>query len=421
MNKRLLKEIVSYLPLISILAIVALMPFYYSEWQRASFYSLAVTYPLDYIVNRRWQVWQWDQRKALFAVFSFFALLTPLWQLFDPLRTGLYQEMVNVFAPFFFVGIAGFLGMTDKIRMRYAAWVMLGVSAAIVVYLIFRTGFDVADGSQWVQLFNENRIKAVNSHMVVNLYMNMALILGAMVCMDTNRQRLLKVLTALMMLPSLFALLITEGRTGMLTLFAWDIVLLIYIAANSQRRWVAAMIVLFAVGAGVFLMHNDRIREMKSGTNPRIYQWQECWEMIKDRPIAGYGVCSARKEYVRRALANEELVALYIQPEVEQNPDFRRNGEIQYEMMHPHNAVLESWARFGILGLLLALICLIGPMCMRLGRYQIYLTLCALAFLIQAMFESFGNNLQPLFLAAVTLLFYSSHSAEIPPTTPTHA
>lgn len=420
MNKKTLSEIISCLPFICILAIVAMLPFRYSDWQRVALYAMAVAYPLDYIVNRRWQQWHWDSRKALFAAFILFSLMTPLWQLIDPLKTGLYQETVNAFAPFFFVGIAGILGMTDKIRMDYVAWVMLSMSAGIVCFLMVETGWQITDMQQWAQRFTENRIAFVNSHMVFNLYLNIAIVLGVMVLFETKHHWGVKTLTSFLMLPSVFALLITEGRTGMLTLFISFFLLIAYYVVRSRHWWLLAVLALFSVSSSAFLLHNDRIHEITQTTNPRIYQWRECIGMITDRPLIGYGVCSARKEYVSRVLANEELRHLYIEPEVQQIPEFRQDGEIKYEMMHPHNAMLESWTRYGLLGVVLCMGCLLGPMCMRLGKYQIYLTLCALAFLIQAMFESFGNNLQPLFLVSVTLLFYGAHLAEVTPSAPAH-
>ena len=416
-----IRQVISYLPFISILLIVALFPFQYSPVNRVALYSLAVTYLLDYFVNTRWREWRWSFSKAVYIAFCLFSFLTPVWQLFDPLKTELYQSTVNAFAPFFFISIAGFFGMTDKIRMDYLAWLMLTVSVAICGYLAYLATMDALQGYDWLFAFNWFREKNINTHMVINLYFNMSLILGALVLFDTSHPRVLKILTALLMLPVCFALLITEGRVGLLTMVLIIFLLLLYYIVRSRRWWMVAVMAVFCVGTGIYLANNERIQEIFHTKNPRIEQWKECIQMVKERPISGYGLCSARKEYVRRVLANDYIRNTYVAEEVELNPNFQRNGVIQYDMMHPHNAVLESWTRYGIVGLLLCLFCLISPMCMRLGKYQIYLTLCALAFLVQAIFESFGNNLQPLFLASMAFLFDCNYRADVAKTTPAHA
>ena len=415
------KQIISYLPFICILLIVALFPFQYSAVHRIALYTMAVTYGLDYGVNRRWREWRWSISKVVYIAFCLFSLLTPIWQLFDPLKTNLYPATFNAFSPFFVIGVAGLMGMTDKIRMDYLAWLMLSVCVAICVYMGYHATSDPVSGADWLYSFNWYREKHINTHMVVNLYFNMSVILGALVLLDSSHTRTEKILTALLLLPVLFALLVTEGRVGLLTMVVIVFALMLYSALRSRQWWMAAVIAVFCAGAGIYLANNKRMQQAYQTKNPRIELWKESFRMIQERPLAGYGVCSAREEYVKRVLANDYLKNAYVVAEVEINPDFQCDGVVQYEMMHPHNAVLESWMRYGIVGLLLCLFCLFSPMCMRLGKYQIYLTLCALAFFIQALFESFGNNLQPLFLASMVFLFDCNYRSDIAKTAPTHS
>lgn len=407
------RRIIAYFPFISILLIVAMFPFRYTEWQRIALYSLAVTYPMDYIVNCRWQTWRWNVRKGVFVAFCVFALLTPIWQLMDPLKTDLYQMTINDFAPFFFVGIAGFLGMTDTIKMEYVAWVMLVVSNIILGYLIMQTGIDFSDIGVWKEAFWINRTELINTHMVVNLYLNFTLILSTMILLETRYHWIIKSLTALMMLMPIGALLFTEGRTGMITFIAFVLILLLYYSIQNWHWWMLPIVVLFGIGAGIFLSHNERIQEGYGTTDPRIYLWTVCWEEIAERPVIGYGVCSARADFVRRVKENKYLKG-YVHW-IENDSKCNQNGVIKYDMMHPHNAILESWSRYGIVGLVVCLLCLLGPLGMRLGKHQLFLSLCALAFLIQAIFESLGSNLQPIFLTAMVLLFYSEYVAQTAP------
>ena len=187
------------------------------------------------------------------------------------------------------------------------------------------------------------------------------------------------------------------------------------------RRWSLLVVAaLIGIGLSLLMVHNPRMREAVETTNPRIGLWQECWSMIAERPVIGYGICSAREEFVHRVLDNETLRQTYV-AEIEQDAAYRLNGATRYEIMHPHNAFLETWSRFGIIGLILCLCCLTGPFFLHVGRYRIYLVLCTLAFLIQAMFESLGSDLQPLFLASMVLLFFYDHFSCIAPSAPTGA
>ena len=67
------KQIISYLPFICILLIVALFPFQYSAVHRIALYTMAVTYGFDYGVNRRWREWRWSISKVVYRVLPLFA------------------------------------------------------------------------------------------------------------------------------------------------------------------------------------------------------------------------------------------------------------------------------------------------------------------------------------------------------------
>ena len=395
---------ISYLPFAGILMLVALLPFPFGWAQRATLYMLAVAYPLDYIVNRRWEGWHWTMQKMVYVAFVAFFALIPIWQLFDPIRTDLFAFTLDHYAPFLVIGICGLAGMTDKIRLDYTAWVMLGVSTAIVLYLTSRVGLEAHSWDSWVLMFNELRVREVNTHMVVNLYYNLSLIFGALVIIESRHTGLVKMATALLMLPAIMALLISEGRTGIITLLLVALVLLLYYTIRDRRWWLLALTMVLIAGAALVGRHNAQAFEKPTVTNPRVYIWKVMTQMIAERPMSGYGVCSAREELIQRGLDDEDFVNHYV-AELQEDQKYRQNGVVQYEKMHPHNVLLETWTQFGIIGVLLILLCLLLPFFMRLGQTQLYLDLCVSAFVIQACFESLGSNLQPLMLCLPVLLF----------------
>ena len=408
----IVKNGVSYLPMIGLLLLVAALPFQYGWVQRTALYILGISYPIDYILNHRWQGWHWTRDKWVYVAFILFFCLIPLWQLFDPVRTYLLQFTIERYLPFLVIGICGIAGLTDRFRVDYAAWTMLAVSTAIVVYLCYTVGFHQPDFTQWVFLFNFNRAERINTHMVVNLYFNLSLILGMFVVIYSKRPIIVRILTAIFMCPALFALLITEGRTGLLTLLLCTFVLLLYYMLFQRRWWMLSIVAVFVVLASAIVVHNERLEQIRTTTNPRIYIWDVTVQVIMDRPVLGYGVCSAREEFVRRGLADEAFDAHYAN-EVRVCPKYTSQGYTHFEIMHPHNAVLETWMQFGVAGVFLLAVCLLLPLLMRLGKYQPYLDLCVLAFAMQACFESLGNNLQPMYLCLMVVLFHSQYLSDM--------
>ncbi|MGM9809896.1 MAG: O-antigen ligase family protein [Paludibacteraceae bacterium] len=401
-------EWVSYLPMVGLLALLGAMPFHYGEVQRIALYWIAATYPIDYIVNARWRGWKWTQSKWTYVAFIAFFCLIPIWQCFDPVRTSLYQFTIERYMPFLVVGICGLAGMTDKMRIEYASWVMLGVSAGIVVYLLTLAGLpDFAHFEVWTKQFNQLRAFQVNTHMTINLYFNLSLILGLYTILRSKYAWWVKVLTGVLMLPILFVFSFTEGRTGVLTFLGTVMITLMYYMFRMRRWWLSICIILFACGAALFLMQRERFQVAVTEVNPRIYIWNVAGEEIEAHPIWGQGVCSAREDFVERGLANEDFQIHYsnsLKCELK-----RLYGDANMSVMHPHNAVLETWTQFGIIGVLLLLACWILPLIMRLGREQLYVDLCVFAFFMQAMFESMGNNLPPMFLCLMVILIDYHH------------
>ena len=401
-------EWISYLPMVGLLALLGAMPFHYGEAQRIALYWIAATYPLDYIVNKRWRGWKWTQAKWTYVAFIAFFCLIPIWQLFDPICTSLYQFTIERYMPFLVVGICGLAGMTDKLRIEYAAWVMLGVSAGIVAYLVYRAGLpDFANFETWAKQFNQLRAMEVNTHMTINLYFNLSLVLGLYTILRSKYAWWVKVLTGVMMLPILFAFSFTEGRTGVLTFLGIVMLTLMYYMFRKRRWWLSIFIILFACGAALFLMQRERFQVAVTEVNPRIYIWNVAGDEIREHPLLGQGVCSAREKFVDRGLADQEFQDYYAN-------GFRLEEELRYgvanmDIMHPHNAVLETWTQFGIVGVLLLLACWVLPLIMRLGREQLYVDLCVFAFFMQAMFESMGNNLPPMFLCMMVILIDYHH------------
>lgn len=407
-----IQKISSYLPFLVIILLMASMPFPYGSFHRIVSYLIAIVYPLDYIVNRRWTGWHWSSRKWVYVAFMAFFALVPISQLFDPIKTSLYDFTLEHYTPFLIIGLCGIFGITDKIRLDYIAWVMLAVSSGIVIYLIGRVGFESNDLYHWATTFNTYRKEEINSHMVVNLYFNLSLILGAMILLESRYKWFVKAATGFLMAFPLFALSVSEGRTGLITFLVSTLILSIYYLITNRRWWVLTVMVLLIAGMGIMVGTSSQWKGKMVVDDPRMTIWRVVSQMIVEKPITGYGVCSAREELITRGLADKEFRSRYAF-EIECDPQYNKDGVVSYEKMHPHNVLLESWAQFGIIGALLFMACLVLPFWMKLGATQLYLDLAVVAFAIQACFESLGTHLLPLCLCLPVLVFhYARESAE---------
>lgn len=304
------------------------------------------------------------------------------------------------------------LGITDKFRMEYMAIVMLVVSVSIIGYLMYCTGLKFDDFVVWTSNFNKIRATNINSHMVVNLYWNISIILAIFILSYRRDFHVgARIGILLLMIPIFFALLITEGRTGLLTMFVINFVFLVhYYIRHRSQKWILLLVGAFVVCTWAILDNNERIIEARTNRNPRIYIWKVAVEMIKDRPIGGYGVCSARHEFIKRGLNDTDFRQYYAESYCSSEAVIKHHASIN--LMHPHNVLLETWMQFGIIGVLIWIACCILPWCMRLDEYQLYVDMCVLTFAIQACFESLGTHLQPLYLCLPVLLYHSQYVAK---------
>lgn len=401
-----LRKYISYLPVFSLLLLVASLPFQYGTFQRISLYAIAVTIPLDYILNQRWRQWKWTSKHWVYVAFILFFCLIPLRQLFDPLQTFLFPYTIERYLPFLVIGALGIMGITDKIRIEYVGWTMLLVSCAIILYAMCSIDIQsITSMREWIHRFNALCHHHFNTHMVLNLYWNMALVLALNIIGRRRNSWGMRIVTIILVLPIIFSLFITDGRTGIITCTLIMLIFLIYKMIKHRYWWLTIIALIFMAIASFSIMQHDRFVAATQETNPRIYIWNVALQMIAEKPILGYGLCTARDQFVQRGLNDKDFYDNYVADLIyEMN---MRHDKVRLEIMHPHNAILETWTQLGLIGVILLLACWILPFTMKLGREQFYLNLCVFAFLLQAQFESMGNNLQPMYFCLIVLLFHS--------------
>lgn len=406
----LLREICAWLPVIGLLAIVIALPFQFGWWVQGMYYFLAFGYILDYVLNRRWRNWHWEPNKIVFIAFILFSFLVPISQLIDTVCTSVYTSALENVGPFLFVGLCGLVGTTDKFHVDYFGWAMLIVSVIIVGVLIAWTEIYTSTQYAWIELFNLHRTELINTHMVLNMYWNISLVLGMYMLVRGGYSLGWRIVIGGLMCAPLFAILISEGRTGVITTVLIIMISLLYVILRSRRWQLWSLWIVLCIGAACFLWTKSSVQGLLRTPNPRIYQWEISMQMIRERPWLGYGVSSAREEYIQRVMNNQPLKDLYIEPIVEKDPRYRQNGEVNYRVLHPHSVFLETGMRYGIIGLLVLSFCLLSPFAMRLGKGQFYMDLCVVIYIVQAFMESLSAQCNAMYLCVPVLLFYITRS-----------
>lgn len=411
MEKKLvywLKTIVSYIPMVGLMIVVFSLSFYYGSLQRFGLYTYVAGFFLDYALNRRWTGWRWTREKWPYLVFLLFYLCIPLRQLFDPSHIGLYDSKIDGYFPFFCIGVMGLMGIKSPLKVKYLSWVMMASCLVVSAELLWamRTS-DVSGLADWLNRAYWIRKQYIHSHMGLNLYSNIALIFGAWYILRTQSKNWSKILMGVLMLIPAALIVLSEGRIGQLTLVLMLLIMPLVYALLNRKWWVLGMVLvaLFA-GTAIYEM-NPRFHELSMNENPRKYIWPVAVEIIKEKPLLGWGVCSAREELITRGNKNEDYYNHYTR-EYQLTAPLHENGEINYQSMHPHNAFLETAMEFGLVGLVLLLLCILLPIgCSPIGRDTYFLAATTLVFVLQAMLESFGPFLLTLWIPMLTLIWYS--------------
>lgn len=408
MEMNRIKNSISYLPVIGFLFLIASLPFYYGWFQRAALYILGVSYVIDYVINQRWKDWHWSKNKWVYVAFIGFFLLIPLRQCCDENITSLFSKTIQNYLPFLIFGICGIIGITNKWRMEYATWIMLLTSIVVLSYVLRHVGLpDWNNYNIWCLSFNQILHQNVNTHMVLNLYWNISIILSLFVGCCTCYSKWIRYGTLMCMIFPLFLVSVTDGRTGLLTLVGIILILILYMLYRYRRWWIGLLTIAFLICAYIALMQHGRFVDAANKTNPRVYIWEVALDMIREKPLLGYGVCSSRLEFVERGLKDEDFYNSYAQY---LQQDFIKKGKpVDMSVMHPHNALLETWIQFGIVGVLILCVLIVLSLTMHLGKYQLFLNLCIFAFLLQSIFESLGNELKPIYFCLLVLLWHSQY------------
>lgn len=401
--QELLRTLIAYLPVVGMLVLVASLPFGYSEVRRTGHYLLGIGYVLDYVVNCRWQGWHWTKDKWAFVSLIALFLLLPLWQLWDATPpTDYFWHQLNRHCVFLLAGIAGLMGFTDRFRLRYIGYTMLLTGLVLFganLYLYLRqyslVPFNLVE-------FNIIRAKELQSHMVINLYVNTAIIIGFYILWRCS-SRMERLLVATAMGLNWCYVLLSVGRAGFLTSL---IVVFVFLTGYAwrwcRRYWLPLSVALIAL-MGVLVWNNKRLMSDELFHNSRIYVWDYAVRQIAHKPWLGYGVSTVSTEFVNEMYNDEVAYNGFVAPLLE-FPDFAAWGR-SLMTHHAHNTLLMLWLEFGVAGVLALGFFFVSAAIMPPPSMRIYVWLFLVALAVQMVFEPLGDHLQPEFIGILLFCF----------------
>lgn len=287
---------------------------------------------------------------------------------------------------------------------------MLIVSVLSILFLVAKIGLvEFINNPNRDMLFELMRIKYLNSHMVFNLFLNVSLAFGLYTLLKCDVSIVARLLLGLAACFVFFALMLSEGRAGFFTGLLQLFFFVFYVVWKYFRKILIPTSLLLISLVGFALHHHERIGGVNIMEDAREVIWGVCFDMIKERPLCGYGVSEARQMMVERGINDEDYNKRYYQSFLTIY-DYKDRFK-----MHPHNVFIEAEMEFGIIGLLLLLFIFLYPMIACPHERRLGVFAFVFVIFVQAMFETFGPSIQPICITLGMLLFLEGGIGEPAP------
>jgi len=399
--KGVVKDIIQWWPVVGLLMLISSLPFGWNLYQCISLCILGSGYVIDYFVNKEWLQIKWNRSKWIYVIMLVLFALPYLRQLFDPIPASNYfwhqmrfHEWMGI------VGIIGILGYSRKLQLQQVAFIMLATSVAMAVYcayLLFNNG--PIDLNTWWDQYDKLRWTHINSHMVMNLFVNTSVILSLWWLHLPNKWWW-KLLIIFSIFTALSVVFLSKGRVGQVTAMVILYSYVLYHIRHKNWGWYALALLLIGSSIWGVIQLNDRFNADRIQQDPRFAVWDYSMRQISQNPICGYGYSSLDSTYVK-GLYTDSVAYYGFTKRILGCPDFAEQGTT-LSTHHPHNAFLLYWLAMGLPGLV-GLILLFGvalalPMA-RNDRFFVFLFV--LACLMQSMFEPLGDHIRPQFICLV--------------------
>lgn len=165
-------------------------------------------------------------------------------------------------------------------------------------------------------------------------------------CFDSENSRSMRLFSVAVSIICFISVVLSGSRTGILALCSVLVVVMAYTDAIASffksHRWLWLPIIVITIASLILLYYVKQ-----DSADGRIFIWNRCFEMIKERPLFGYGVYGFHHYYMSA-----------------QADYFKTHPDSPFIMLadnvtHPFNEYIKLTIQFGLVGLFTAMILLI--------------------------------------------------------------
>lgn len=374
----ILTNIINYAPVISCLLLLISCIFYVGK-ARDLWYIVPVTLCIEFFYNKRWKKFLFDKKRIYYFVVLLFFLLFFIYYPFEE-NIGFRSFLLKNRLPLSGLALVGFLGFNTHHKLSYYLHTIIVTALFSVCYIVFmKIGieeFIISDKK--TELFMYARITAINSHMMFNLYLNMALV-SLWYLYSNNyykgKRKGWQIVYILSFVAIFLTLSISEGRSGFLMSLFVTGCFIFFEFYRRNKYLTLGVLTLFLCFTFFKVLTHSRISENQFKTEPRLFLWEKAFLVISEKPVFGRGASQAHYDFTKQL--QEDTTGVY--QKIWNVTDF----------VDSHNQFLQTTMEFGLIGLCLLVIIYLAPYlltdCFR--KKLAFLWIALLTF--QSMFDMF--------------------------------
>jgi len=403
-TKKFLLLLVNYINFTAVLALIPLLLFPYTPVTLTFFYVFFVSYLIEIVTDKKWKNFRFDKIKLYYTVMAMFFLLAIIYLPFEKTNTHV-STLLERRLPLIGFAVVGFLGVNRLYKLNYFLYTFILATVTAILYVLYRIGIqEITLNSEFFRLFTEKQILYVGSHMKVNFYLNISIIgLWYILRNDwktVSRWTKTSLIAALAMM--LMVLVTSEGRTGF---FAGALLCLVFIFIEIYTRWkkagVVCILVFSILFGGAAILH-QRLTIIDVASDPRTFLWKSAWEVIKERPLLGYGINDAQAEF-------DEKKELYQTASFQQYSIYMEQT-LNEKYQDSHNQYLQAMMEFGILGLILLLFLFVFPIFAVDKNKRLFTVFIVFLYMFLSIFDVYVTRLYAPVFGILTLMMLVAES-----------
>jgi len=342
---------INYINLISCIYLAA-ASICYTKVQQIGFYFFFISFFIEIFLDRKWLKFKLDKGKIYFLVLLLFFLLIFIYHPFED-SNKYFLRLLELRLALFGFAVVGFFGPNKLYKLEYIANAFIVSSVFAILFLIFgAVGIkEFIVNPNRAELFSQMRILYINSHLVFNVYLNIALVFCWYYLFKVKNLKYEKVkfpfyIFAVILI--IYILVISEGRMGILTCISMSLLIIGVRLWKLKRIYVYFLILLAPFAMWILINSHKRMSPSELQADPHTIFWNAAIDVVEIQPVIGFGASRAQEEF------NTALGKLL-------TPEYIVNSK-EIKVFNCQNQFLHTYMEFGIIGLILLIYLITKPL-----------------------------------------------------------